>query len=341
MASTAADMPRRSLGRSGVQVSVLCMGTMTFGSQWPSVGTTSQEGANDLVARCLDAGVDFFDTADVYSTGESETILGRALGERRRDVVLATKVRGRMSPDPNDVGLSRRHIQASCDASLRRLGTDWIDLYQVHCWDERTPVEETLRALDDLVRAGKVRYIGASNYAAWQLMKALAVSERDRLERFVTLQPLYNLLIRDVENEIVPLCLDRGLGILPWSPLAGGFLTGKYRRGRPRPQGARRSDPDRAYLQFDEERGFDVVEALADIAASHGGTVSQAALAWLLAKPAVTSVILGARTGEQLADDLGAARWSLSSDEVARLDAMAPPPRVYPRWFIDQQHQDR
>jgi aryl-alcohol dehydrogenase-like predicted oxidoreductase len=335
------QMPMRRLGRSGLSVSRLCFGTMTFGSQWEHIGTTSQRDADALVARCLEAGVNFFDCADVYSGGEAEESLGRALGKRRPQVILATKVRGRTAADPNAVGLSRHHILNAVDASLRRLGTDWIDLYQVHCWDAATPIEETLRALDDCVRWGKVRYIGASNFAAWQLMKSLAVSERDGLERFVTVQPLYNLVQRDVEHEIVPLCQDQGLGILPWSPLAGGFLSGKFRRGAPPPAAARRTRAEKPFLVFDEERGFGAVEALVEIAAAHAATVAQAALAWLLAKPWVTAVVFGARTPAQLEDDLGAVRWELAMDEVTRLDAVLPPPRLYPRWFIDMFNAER
>ena len=327
------DMPRRRLGNTGIEVSRLCFGTMTFGSQWPFIAITKQQEANALVDRCLEAGIDFFDTADVYSNGESEEILGKALGKRRQQVILATKVMQRMSAAPNDAGLSRHHILNGVDASLRRLGTDSIDLYQVHCWDARTPIEETLRALDDCVRWGKVRYLGASNFAAWQLMQALAVSERAGLARFVTLQPLYNAVMRDAELELLPLCKDQGLGILPWSPLAGGFLSGKYRRGLSPPQGTRRS-VERQFLQFDTERGLDVVEALAAIATAHEGTVAQAALNWLLAKDAVTSVIIGARDQRQLEDNLEAVRWQLSPAEVARLDALMPPPRLYPQWFI-------
>jgi aryl-alcohol dehydrogenase-like predicted oxidoreductase len=324
-----------------VKVSELCLGAMTFGSKWAHIGTLGQKEANEIVARCLDAGVNFFDTANVYSAGESESLLGKALGARRKDVLLATKVRGRMGPGPNEVGLSRSQIVSEVDASLARLGTDWIDLYQVHGWDARTPLEETLRALDDCVRWGKVRYVGASNFAAWHLMKALAVSERLGLERFVTLQPQYSLMNRDIERELVPLCLDQQLGVLPWSPLAGGFLTGKYRRGKPRPQGARRSDPANQFLQFDEEKGFDVIEALDGIAKEHGGTVAQAALNWLRAKPAVSSVIIGARTVEQLEDDLGCVRWTLTPEEVARLDAMTALPPAYPYFMIDSFHANR
>ena len=332
----------RFLGSTGVKVSKLCLGTMTFGTKWEHVGTMDAGLARDMVARCLDVGLNFFDTANVYSTGESEEFLGRALaGRRREDFVLATKVRGRMGPGPNDVGLSRRHILSEVDASLRRLGVDWIDLYQIHGWDRRTPLEETLSALDDTVRAGKVRYLGASNVAGWHLMKALAVSQQYCFERFVTLQALYNAVQRDLERELVPLCLDQGLGILPWSPLAGGYLTGKYRPGAPRPAGARRADPEKAYLKFDEALGSRVVEQLEDVGRSHGGTVSQAALNWLLAKPGVTSVIFGVRTSAQLEDNLAALTWEMSPEETSRVDAVAPPAPAYPYWMIEQFHQTR
>jgi aryl-alcohol dehydrogenase-like predicted oxidoreductase len=301
----------------------------------------SQKEADVLVGRCLEAGITFFDTADVYHEGESEEYLAKALGKKSEEILIATKVRGRISPEANDVGLSRRHILKSVEASLKRLNRDYIDLYQVHGWDACTPLEETLSTLDDLVRQGKVRYIGASNFAGWQLMKALAVSERRGWERFVTLQPLYHLLARDLELELVPLCLDQGLGILPWSPLAGGFLTGKYRRGATRPVGARREDPEKSFLKFDEEKGFDVVELLEEIGKAHGGTVSQAALNWLSAKPGVTSVIIGARSPEQLADNLKALEWEMSADEVLRLDEITGPPHVYPYWMIDAFHTNR
>src|SRR5262245_3827737 len=224
---------------------------MTFGTKWTQVGTMSQKEADVLVAAALEAGINFFDTADVYHQGESEEYLGKALGAKRDKAVIATKVRGRWSNDPNDVGLSRRHIRWSVEQSLRRLGTDYIDLYQVHGWDAKTPLEETLSTLDDLVREGKVRYIGASNHAGWQLARALGVSELHGWERYVTLQPLYNLMNRELELELLPLCVDQGLGVLVWSPLAAGFLTGKYRKGKERPKGARREDGEKAYLQFD------------------------------------------------------------------------------------------
>jgi aryl-alcohol dehydrogenase-like predicted oxidoreductase len=336
-------MNTRFLGNTGVRVSELCFGAMTFGGRgyWKNVGQVQQKEADALVGLALDEGINFFDTANVYSEGWSEEILGKALGDRRTDVVLATKVRGRMGPGPNDVGLSRRHILDSCDASLRRLGTDWIDLYQVHSFDPYTPLEETLGALDDLVRAGKVRYIGASNYTGWQLMKALATSDTQHLERFVTLQALYSLIARDLELELVPLSLDQKLGILPWSPLGAGFLTGKYRRGQPRPQGARRSDAEHQFLQFDEQRGFDIVDELERIAGAHGATIAQAALNYLLRKPGVTSVIIGARTAAQLADNLETTSWEMTAEEVARLDALSRPPRVYPYWMLERTVQDR
>lgn len=336
-------MNTRFLGNTGVRVSELCFGAMTFGGRgyWKSIGQVEQKEADALVGMALDGGIDFFDTANVYSEGRAEEILGKALGSRRMEIILATKVRGRMGPGPNDVGLSRKHILESCDASLRRLGTDWIDLYQVHSFDPRSPLEETLRALDDLVRVGKVRYVGASNYAGWQLMKALAVSDAQHLERFVTLQAFYSLISRDLELELVPLCLDQKLGILTWSPLGGGFLTGKYRRGEPRPQGARRSEPADQFLQFDEQRGFDIVDELERIAADHAATITQAALNYLLRKPAVSSVIIGARTPEQLADNLKTTSWEMTAEEVARLDALSAPPRVYPYWMLERMIQDR
>ncbi|MGA7161595.1 MAG: aldo/keto reductase [Bacteroidota bacterium] len=336
-------MKTRFLGNTGVRVSELCFGAMTFGGKgfWKNVGQVEQKEADELVATAIDGGVNFFDTADVYSEGRSEELLGKALGGKRKDVVLATKVRGRTGPGPNDIGLSRKHIIDSCTASLRRLNTEYIDLYQVHSFDPRTPLDETLRVLTDLVRDGKVRYIGASNFTGWQLMKALAISEKQNLERFVTLQAFYSLIARDLENELVPVSLDQKLGILPWSPLGGGFLTGKYRRGKPRPEGARRSNPNDQFLQFDEEKGFDIVAELEKIAHSYGATVTQAALNYLLRKPGVTSVIIGARNKEQLSDSLNTVNWEMNVEEVFRLDELSKPPRVYPYWMLERNTLDR
>ncbi len=336
-------MNTRYLGNTGVRVSELCFGAMTFGGKgyWTNVGEVQQKEADELVNTAIESGINFFDTADVYSEGRSEEILGKALGAKRKDIILATKVRGKTGPGPNDVGLSRKHIMDSCEGSLKRLGTDYIDLYQVHSFDPRTPLEETLRALDDLVRDGKVRYIGASNYTGWQLMKALAISEKQNLEKFVTLQALYSLIARDLENELVPLSLDQKLGILPWSPLGGGFLTGKYRRGKPRPQGARRTDPTNQFLQYDEEKGFDIVERLEKTGNNHKATVAQAALNYLLRKPGVTSVIIGAKNREQLEDNIRAASWEMTPEEVKELDELSKPPRAYPYWMLERLYQDR
>jgi aryl-alcohol dehydrogenase-like predicted oxidoreductase len=336
-------MKTRFLGNTGVRVSELCFGAMTFGGKgyWTGIGQVQQKEADELVGTAIDGGINFFDTADVYSEGLSEQILGKALGTKRNDIILATKVRGRTGSGPNDVGLSRKHISESCDASLRRLGTDYIDLYQVHSFDPKAPLEETLRTLDDLVRQGKVRYIGVSNFTGWQLMKALDISEKQNLEKFVTLQALYSLIARDLENELVPLSLDQKLGILPWSPLAGGFLTGKYRRGKPRPEGARRSDPANQFLQYDEEKGFDIVDELEKTARIHNATITQAALNYLLRKPGVTSVIIGAKTKEQLSDNLKTADWEMTPEEVARLDELSKPPSVYPYWMLERTSQDR
>jgi aryl-alcohol dehydrogenase-like predicted oxidoreductase len=328
-------MKMRSMGKTGVKVSELCLGTMTFGgsSFFKHVGDLGQREATTLVDMSLYAGVNFFDTANVYSEGLSEEILGKALGNRRKDVILATKVRFKMGPGPNDIGLARRHIIEQCHASLKRLGTDYIDLYQVHSFDPDTPLEETMRALDDLVRQGKVRYIGCSNFSGWQLMKALAISDKRGWESFVTLQAHYSLLSRELENELVPLCLDQGLGILVWSPLSGGLLSGKYRRGKPRPKGTRLSGPQPGPIPHDEEKGYDVVEELDKIAKAHKATVAQAALNYMLAKEGVSSVIIGARTPEQLKDNLKTVDWELSAEEVARLDEISKPLPLYPYWM--------
>lgn len=336
-------MKMRFLGNSGVKVSEICFGAMTFGGRgyWKAIGELEQKDANELVNLALEEGINFFDTADVYSEGLAEEMLGKALGSRRKNIILATKVRGRTGAGPNDVGLSRHHIIENCNASLKRLGTDYIDLYQIHSFDPYTPQEETLRALDDLVRAGKVRYIGASNHTGWQLMKALAISDKQNLEKFITLQAYYSLISRDLENELVPLCLDQKLGILPWSPLGGGFLTGKYRRGKERPNNARRTDPENQFLQFDEEKGFDIVDELDRIAKNHDATIAQAALNYLLRKPGVSSVIIGAKTKEQLSDNLKTPDWEMTVDEVAKLDKLSAPPRVYPNWMLQRTVQDR
>jgi aryl-alcohol dehydrogenase-like predicted oxidoreductase len=327
-------MEYRQLGRSGLRVSTVTLGTMGFGGTgWASpVGRIDVDGARRQIDLCREAGVNLFDTADVYSEGLSEQILGEALGKHRDDVLVATKVRGDMGPGPNDGGLSRYHIIRAAEASLRRLGTDHIDLYQVHEWDGLTPLEETLSALDSLVQSGKVRYVGSSNYTAWQLMKSLWICDRDGLEPFVSQQIYYSLQARDVENELVPIAIDQGLGILVWSPLAGGLLSGKYRRGQDAPEGTRRFEGWTEPPVHDEDRLYDTVDELVAIGEAHGVSAAQVALAYTLAKPAVTSVIVGARTEEQLRDNLAAAELTLTDDELRRLDDASAVPLLYPYW---------
>ena len=331
----------RFLGGTGVRVSVLCLGTMTFGKNQWQMGNMTLPEVKEAIKLCLDAGVNFIDTADVYSYGESEDLLGQAIQGIRKDLIIATKVRMRMSDKPNDIGLSRHHILESCDASLKRLRTDYIDLYQVHIWDPVTPLEETLRALDDLVRWGKVRSIGVSNYAAWQIMKALWVSDKHGWVRFQSLQALYNLAFRDIEVELVPLCQDQNLGILPWSPLAFGLLSGKYRRNAPMPQGTRMQGPLKDFLPTDWDRVYNIVDVLDEIAKGHGVPVAAVALAWLIQKPGVTSVIIGARTLDQLRENLKAAEVKLTEDEMKRLDEVSARPAPYPQWMIATVGQDR
>ena len=333
-------MNYRSLGGTGLRVSELCFGTMTFGGEgmYTVIGSTEQAEADRLVGACLDAGINFFDTADVYSGGRSEQILGKALGARRKDVVVATKARGRTGPGPNQLGLSRGHIMEAVDASLQRLGTDYIDLYQINGFDALTPWEETLRALDDLVRAGKVRYLGASNLAAWQLMKALGVSARDRLARFETLQAYYSLAGRDLERELVPLMESERVGLLVWSPLAGGFQGGKISRNQ-KAEGTRRASFN--FPPVNEERAYAVLDVLGAIAKAREVSVARLALAWLLHRPFTTSVIIGARNDTQLKDNLAAADLALSADELQRLDVASALPPEYPGWMITVQARDR
>jgi aryl-alcohol dehydrogenase-like predicted oxidoreductase len=326
-----------------MRVSVLTMGTMTFGGRggFAQVGSTDVDQARRQVDMCLDAGINLIDTADVYSGGLAEDILGEVLRGRRDDVLVATKVRMTMGRGPNDAGLSRHHIITGCEASLRRLGTDHIDLYQVHEWDGQTPLEETLRALDLLVQSGKVRYIGASNYAAWQLMKALGTSERLGLPQFVSQQIYYSLQGREAEYELVPLAVDQGLGILVWSPMAGGLLSGKYRRGQQPPAGSRHLTDWGEPPVYDEEGVYDIIEVLVKIAEQRGVSAAQVALAYTLARPAVTSLVIGARSDEQLADNLAAADLTLSDDERAQLDAASAPPLLYPYWHQAKTARDR
>jgi aryl-alcohol dehydrogenase-like predicted oxidoreductase len=336
-------MEHRQLGRSGLRVSPLTLGTMTFGGrgQFRDVGQTDVDGARRQIDMALDAGVNVVDTADVYSDGVSEEIVGEALKGRRERVVLATKARFPMGQGPNDAGLSRHHLIEACEASLRRLGVDHIDLYQVHEWDGQTPLEETLAALDQLVRAGKVRYVGCSNFAGWQVMKALGVADRDRLPRFVSQQIYLSLQERSAEYEIIPSAIDQGLGLLIWSPLAGGLLSGKYRRGQPSPAGSRHASEWDEPPVYDEDRLYDTIEVLVEIAEGRDVSPAQVALAWLLTRPAVTTVIVGARTDEQLGDNLAAAELELSADEIGRLEEVSRPPLLYPYWHQRKTAADR
>lgn len=336
-------MQYRQLGSTGLRVSTFTLGTMGFGGTgWATpVGQIDVDGAREQIAIARDAGVNLIDTADVYSNGLAEEILGEALGTSRDEVLIATKVRMTMGAGPNDAGLSRHHIIKAAEASLRRLKTDYIDLYQVHEWDGQTPLEETLTALDDLVRSGKVRYIGASNYAGWHLMKALAISDRRQLERFASQQIYYSLHSRHPENELVPISIDQGLGILVWSPLAGGLLSGKYRRGASAPAGSRHLSEWSEPPVHDEDKLYDTIETAAKIGADHGVSAAQVSLAYLLAKPAVTSVIVGARTSDQLRDNLAAAELELSEAEIAQLDDVSGEPLRYPYWHQAANSFDR
>jgi aryl-alcohol dehydrogenase-like predicted oxidoreductase len=333
-------MKFRQLADTGVFVSELCLGAMTFGGKgqiWENIGGLDQAAAEGIVHRALDAGINFVDTADVYSAGESETMVGKAIAGRRQEIVLATKVRGRMGPGPNQVGLSRLHIINSVEASLKRLDTDYIDLYQIHRSDWLTNVEDTLRALDDLVHAGKVRYIGCSNLPAWSLMKSLAISREQRLERFRCTQSFYSLAGRDLERETMPLLKDQGLGLLVWSPLAGGFLSGKFTR-EGGDESARRAKFD--FPPINKEKGFAILDVLAPIAKAHGVTVPQIALAWILANDAVTSVIIGARKIAQLDDNLKAVDVTLTPDDLKALDEVSRLTPEYPAW-MDSLGSDR
>jgi aryl-alcohol dehydrogenase-like predicted oxidoreductase len=337
-------MEYRQLGRSGLRVSALALGTMTFGGQgaFGALGATDVEGARRQIGMCLDAGVNLIDTADVYSRGAAEEIVGQAIQGKRDGLLLSTKVRMPMGSGPNDAGLSRHHIISGVEASLRRLGTDHIDIDHVHEWDGQTPLDETLETLDTLVRSGKVRYLAASNYAGWQLMKALATADARGYQRFVAQQIYYSLESRDAEYELVPLSVDQGLGILVWSPLAGGLLTGKFRRNQEQPENSRQlSEEWNEPPVRDQEKLYDTIEVLVDVAQAHGVSAAQVALAWLLGRPGVTSLIIGARTDAQLADNLAAADLILTGDERAALDKVSVPPLIYPHWHQANTASDR
>ena len=338
-------MRYRPLGRTGQYVSEICLGTMTFSGGsgfWQAIGTLDQAASTALVGRSLEAGVNFIDTANVYSEGRSEMQLGQALrdlGAKREDVIVATKVRGRMGQGPNSVGLSRGHILDQIAASLKRLGLDYVDLYQIHGFDPVTPMEETLRALDNCVERGLVRTIGCSNLAAWQIMKALAISDKHGLARYETVQAYYSIAGRELEREILPVVEDQGLGVMVWSPLAGGFLSGKYTRDK---RGA--NDSRRAIFDFppvDKERAYDIIDAMETVAKAHDTSVARVALAWLLQRKGVMSVIIGAKTVAQLDDNLAAAELALTADEIAALDAVSALKPEYPGWMLARQAEGR
>ncbi|MBU9830122.1 MULTISPECIES: aldo/keto reductase [Rahnella] len=336
-------MEYRLLGRSGLKVSVLSLGTMTFGGQgkFAKTGQTDVEAAQRQIGLCLDAGINLFDTADVYSGGESEVILGKALGDKRHDVLVASKARFPMGEGPNDRGSSRHHILRACEASLKRLNTDYLDLYQLHEWDGLTPLEETLRALDDLVSSGKVRYVGISNFSAWHVMKTLGVADAHHYIRPVSQQIHYTLQAREAEYELLPAAQDQGLGTLVWSPLAGGLLSGKYRRNQAAPEGTRHLADWGEPPVRDESALYDVVDVLVSIAEARGVSAAQIALAWLIARPQVTSVIVGARNESQLQDNLLAAGLTLNNEEIERLNQVSQLPLLYPYWHQAQTAPDR
>ncbi len=338
-------MRYRKLGNTGLIVSEMCLGAMTFGSgegMWATVAGVGQEGVTDLIKTAFDRGINFIDTADFYSNGASEVATGHALkslGLARDSYVLATKVLLRMGPGHNQIGLSRYHIMENVNASLKRLQVDHIDLYQIHGRDPFTPLEETLDALDDCVRAGKVRYIGLCNLSAWEITKSLWISDKKNLARFESLQMYYSLAGRDIEREIVPLAKDQKLAILPWSPLAGGLLSGKFSRENDKPGGARRATLD--FPPVDRERAWRVIDVMRPIAADHLVSVAQVALAWLLAQPHVTSVIIGAKNRDQLLDNLSATELTLSAEQIKAISEASALPSEYPQWMLDRQSADR
>ena len=331
------------LGNTGLYVSELCLGTMTFGGRgmWTAIGTLPQDQVNSLVKQSVDGGINFIDTANIYSEGLSEQMTGQAirdLGLKRDDLVIATKVRGQMGEGPNEVGLSKKHILQQANESLARLGMDYIDLYQIHGFDRLTPLEETLEALDMLVKSGKVRYIGCSNLAAWQLMKALGISAQQHLSKFVSLQAYYTIAGRDLERELVPLLLDQKVGLMVWSPLAGGLLSGKYSRDAETKEG-RRVNFD--FPPVNKEKAFDIVDVMRKIAEAKNVSVAQIALSWLLHQPAVSSVIIGANKPEQLADNLDSVDVQLNNDELKQLDEVSKLDPEYPGWMIERQGSGR
>jgi len=334
------------LGNSGVKVSQLCLGTMTFGSGFGRVGSVSQDDADQMVKYAIAQGINFFDTADIYSIGDSEKTLGNALkaaGVRRDSVIVATKVRRQMSDDVNDLGLSRHHIMNAIENSLKRLQLSYVDLYQVHSWDPAVPLEETMRALNDLIRWGKVRYIGVSNFTAWQVAKANYIAESHGWAKFITFQGYYSLVGRGIEYEIIPFCLDQKMGVLPWSPLAGGLLSGKYRKDKPLPKGTRidTSTGLKGFIPVNEEKLYAILDVIDSISQAHNVPVAAVALAWLRYQKGVSSVIIGARSMQQMEENIKAGELELDPGEVMKLNDVSRPELPYPQWMIEWNMRDR
>jgi len=337
-------MKYKFLGNTGVLVSELCFGTMTFGGDgyWEAIGKLQQEDGTALVKTAWESGINFFDTANVYSYGKSEEILGQAikdLGIKRSEVVIATKARGRMAPGANQIGLSRLHIMDSVNESLQRLGTDHIDIFYIHGVDKETSLEETMRGLEDIVRSGKVRYLGVSNHAAWQIMKANGIAAKNGWTQFVACQHYYSIAGRDLERELVPMMEDQNLALMPWSPLAGGFLSGKYTRNNETSGDNRRDNFD--FPPVDKVKAYDIIEVIQPIAEAHGVSVAQIALSWLLHQKAVTSVIIGAKKPEQLKDNIAATSVILSEDDLNKLNEISALKIEYPNWMLERQARDR
>lgn len=337
-------MNYKQLGNTGTLVSELCLGTMTFGGRgfWTAIGKMVQEEVTELVKQAVDGGINFIDTANIYSEGLSERLLGKAikeLGLNRQQLVIATKVRGRMGPGANQTGLSQLHIIDSVNDSLKRLQLDHIDLLYIHGVDPITPLAETMRALEDVVRAGKVRYLGISNHPAWQVMKANAIAEKMGWTKFVALQNFYSIACRDVERELIPLAESEGLALMPWSPLAGGFVSGKYSRSNPKAGNSRRDEFD--FPPINKEKAYDIIDVMADIGTKHNVSAAQIALAWLMKKSSVTSIIIGAKNNSQLNDNIASCGVSLSDEEMEKLDTVSALTPEYPGWMVALQSEDR
>ncbi len=337
-------MNYKQLGTTGTLVSELCLGTMTFGGRgfWTAIGSMVQEEVTELVKQGVDSGINFIDTANIYSEGLSELLLGKAikdLGLDRQQLVIATKVRGRMGPGANQTGLSQLHIIDSVNDSLERLQLDHIDLLYIHGVDPITPLAETMRALEDVVRAGKVRYLGISNHPAWQVMKANAIADKMGWTKFVALQNFYSIACRDIERELIPLAESEGLALMPWSPLAGGFVSGKYSRSTPKAGNSRRDEFD--FPPINKEKAYDIIDVMAEIGTKHGVSVAQIALAWLMKKSSVTSIIVGAKKTQQLNDNIASCRVNLSDEDMEKLDTVSAPTSEYPAWMVARQSEDR